>query len=199
MRFKFLFLLCLVLFPFGVKAECDYQRKADLQKIASNVQINSSYRLNENRVPIFTIELSNITPDIYVVDNYGKTITTDSNKVFEVYDGASVKYDIYSADINCHGYKITTKYVKLQPYNRFFTFDECKEYPEFKYCSLWYKTDMNNSDFYRLLEDYKKDNSTVDENDVTEVNYTNLVIFVFIGILLIIVIAFVVRRRFYEK
>lgn len=195
MRFKFLFLLCLALFPLGVKAECDYQRKADLQKIASNVQINSSYRLNENRVPIFTIELSNITPDIYVVDNYGNTITPDSNKVFEVYSGTSMTYNIYSADINCHGYSITTKYVKLQPYNKFYNSDECKEYPEFKYCSLWYNADFSYNYLKKKLLEYKNSKDVVQPVQTDKQASVLLYVIVGFGLFISVIVAIIYLRR----
>ena len=61
----------LFIFPLNSKAECDYKRMAELNKIASNVQVVYNYDVGQDGVPVFKLNIGNITNDIYVEDNYG--------------------------------------------------------------------------------------------------------------------------------
>ena len=88
-------LVCLFLFPFTVHAECDYQRMAELSKIASNVQINFVYDVGEAGNPFFKVILSNLTSDIYVTDNNENVFLTNGEQSYGVEDGDNITYNIY--------------------------------------------------------------------------------------------------------
>jgi len=185
-----------LLIPFDVEASCDYQTKADLMKMASNVQINSSYEL-VNNYPVFYVELSNVTPEIYVKDNLGNTITYDSNKVLEAVNGSSFNYTIYSGHPSCFGEKLNTKYVNLQTYNKFYGTDDCKQNPDFGYCKLWYDADFTVEYFRELLSEYKnkKNVSQIEQSNESG----NYLVYILAGgcLTILTIIIIVVRRKKY--
>ena len=55
-------LMCMCVTPLITHAECDYQRKAELSRMASNVQFSYTYDENID----FTVNITNIIDDIYV-------------------------------------------------------------------------------------------------------------------------------------
>ena len=93
MRVKYVIcaLICMCVTPTFVHAKCDYQRQAELSRIASNVQVAYTYDSVE-----FTVFVSNLTSDLYITDNYDEIKenyqirklrifqTTDSNIAAEV-------------------------------------------------------------------------------------------------------------------
>lgn len=191
-------LFLLFIFPFFVKAECNYQRKSDLSKIASNVQLSYTYDVDQENKPVFVVTISNLTNDIYIVDNIGNVYSGEGEISYGGYSGLDGKYTIYSNDNNCKGEQILKKYLKIPYYNFYYNSEECKENPDFKYCKLWDYVTINSSDFDNELLKYKtdKENSNIDNNksqgDFSFNIYTYLSGF---GVLLLIIIIFVAIKR----
>ena len=63
-------LICMCVTPLITHAECDYQRQAELARLASNVQLTYTYNSDSG----FQVIMTNLTSDLYAVNNYGQTI-----------------------------------------------------------------------------------------------------------------------------
>lgn len=197
--------ICLFVFPIMSHAECDYQRMAELNKIASNVQFSYSYELDEKGKPIVYVHVLNTTDDIYIDSLTASGLLVerlDNNKeiTLDFFTSAGMTFNVYSNDINCQGEKLLTRYIEVPDYNFFYETDECKKYPDFKYCKLW-SNNVNHDVFYSELNDYINRNKNIDNSSDGYGNHNNVTeylnVYIIIGVLLasIIVIFFYLRRR----
>lgn len=201
-------LICIFMSPLIVNADCDYQRISDLKKIASNVQFNYSYDLNSvqrqtlngiNTVnePSFSVDISNITGDIYVIDNIDNVFNSDTTLSYDSIN--RIEYDIYSRDVNCPDKLLSTKYITIPRFNDYSLSNECKQYPNFKYCSLWQDSDaIYSDDFDSELALYKKNISSKSkvnkESSGIKMNWYYVIVPVIL-VLFILGFAFIKRRR----
>ncbi len=161
-------LFCFFVSPLITKATCDYQRMAELSKIASNVQFSYTYKV-ENNMPIFYLSVSNITSDIYVTDNYGNIYRQNINDI-QIFLGSNMTFNIYSHDYNCQGDKLLTKYLNLPFYNKYSSYPECANYRNYSACQMWTNdAPVTDGEFYEKINSYKKTNSDkiIDNNDDT--------------------------------
>lgn len=155
------------LFPFSVNAECDYQRKAELSRIASNVQFSYNYDENNN----FTVNITNLTDDIYIkyedyATLYDQFIQGSNEFQMVIPSGLTMKYSIYSKDSFCPDEFIMDKFVSTPKYNLYSESEECKKNPEFKYCQRWMDTTIDQTKFNTELSKYV--NSLKSDNDKLE-------------------------------
>lgn len=147
---------CFFCFASSVKADCDYQRLSELSKIAGNVQFSYNYKLNNMRQPVFIVNISNVTNDIYIVDRTKQNVIAsfDGTYTYES-KGETLNYDIYSNDSNCKNQLIITRNVVLPTYNYYYNDEECQRNPEFKYCNLWYDTrNLSYEEFENAFQQY---------------------------------------------
>jgi hypothetical protein len=182
-------------------AECSYERQAELSKIASNVQINYTYGMQDKLV--FYLSVSNVPSDIYIVDPYGWEIRSNVDDI-EYTGGTSHIFTIYSNDSNCYGKKLSTKYVNLPYFNEYSTDERCKTARGFKYCNLWLDTrSMNKEKFDIEYAKYMSNNNStsVVENDGYDIlDSLSVYAYVIAGIIVLILIYFILikvknRRR----
>ena len=143
-------------FPLNVHASCDYERQAELSRIASNVQINYSYEVGWGAGAFFTAYITNVTNDIYITDNYAHRFSGNKEGSASYLAGSKVEYTIYSNDSSCYGEKIVTQYLDIPHYNSYSQSDDCKENPNFKYCQLWDYVIVDTAQFKEELEKYKQ-------------------------------------------
>jgi len=155
LNYLFVFLVSLFVFPILASAQCSYERQAELSRIASNVGFSYNYKIQDS-IPNFTVNITNVTNDIYVVDDLNN-VFVNSYEFNPLYtDQARIIYKIYSNDDNCRGELIFTNYVNFPTFNRFYSSNECKENPDFKLCGLWTDTRYySTEDFNSELEKYK--------------------------------------------
>ena len=145
-------LVCVFITPLVTRAECNYQRQAELSRLASNVQFSYTYDITTG--VDFTLYMTNLTDDIYIVDEFGnvfngageKSKLYSSNTVSGFQQGNQVRFEIYSNDNECKNYLIMNKYVNFPKFNIYSTLDECKQHPSFKYCQIWADTASINYD-----------------------------------------------------
>lgn len=202
-KYLFVFLGSLFIFPLVSSAECSYERQAELSKIAANVKFSYTYDVS-NSEPIFMVDISNVTNDIYVEDGYGEILTKNASKVYT--HGQTIDFSIRSKDNNCYGEKIINQYVTLPNFNVFSTYPECSTHPEFKYCQAWMNegTNLSKDDFDAELDKYTKttkvspSTETNDKFDMikqfVQTNQTILIISLIATIILLIVICIKKRR-----
>lgn len=145
-------LICMCVTPTFVHAKCDYQRQAELSRLASNVQVAYTFDSVE-----FTVFVSNLTSDLYITDNYNKEYYGDGKeKVFKFASG-TINFDIYSNDPNCRGEELLRKSITLPTINSFARSPECNQYPNFKYCQNWGELAISDEQFYSEFNKYKQE------------------------------------------
>lgn len=198
-------LMCMCVTPLITHAECDYQRKAELSRMASNVQFSYTYDENID----FTVNITNIIDDIYVSYFNPGTLSNEilngvGEKSIQVGAGVTIGFEIYSNDPNCRGDKLLTKYVSTPSPNRFYQFDECKKYPNFKYCQLWLNTAIDISQFREEFNKYETSLIQKNTNEVSNLKVLDEILlfvkdhsFIFIfgfSIMLLLVVTIIMIR-----
>lgn len=184
-------LMCMCVTPLITHAECDYQRKAELSRIASNVQLSYTYDSNYH----FNIIITNITDDIYI-SYFDPGRLTDvklsgaGEKNIGVTSGASLKFEIFSNDSSCNGDLLLTKYITVPVYNSFNSYDECQKYPNFKYCQLWLNTSITNEQFDNAFSQYTTELEEIRKKDDVEISIFDKIITFFNDNSYIIILGF---------
>ena len=188
-------LICMCVTPLITHAECDYQRQAELARLASNVQLTYTYNSNSG----FQVIMTNLTSDLYAVNNYGQTIYGGEEKTFN-YSSGTISFDIYATDSSCSTGKLLTKSVTLPTLNAYSYYDECKQFPNFKYCQLWGDFSVTHDQFMKEFESYKEDVNasltSADDGDsevleiILETLSNNAFMFIFLGCVIIIVVIY---------
>lgn len=151
-KYVFFALICMCVTPIITHAECDYQRQAELSRIASNVQVAYTFDSVE-----FTVFVSNLTPDLYMTDNYGREYYGDGKEKTFHFASGTINFDIHSNDPNCKGEKLLRKSITLPTINLFATYPECNQYPNFKYCQNWGVLGISDEQFYSEFNKYKQE------------------------------------------
>lgn len=199
-RYVLLFMFCMILFPNTSKADCSYERQAELSRMASNVQFSYNYEMGDNNTPLFTVNINNVPADIYIRkqnDLFGNVISNTSEYIESTVGGITLVYNIYSNDNNCRDEKILTQYLSIPYYNYYANSEECIKYPNFKYCQMWLNSSISLDEFNNSLEKYKSSqvNDMVIEEDkslidiITEnINYILGIIAIFVILVIICVI-----------
>lgn len=211
-KYVLFILMCMCVTPVITHAECDYQRQAELSRLASNVQFNYTSEISNGLR--FNLYITNLTNDLYIVDDYGnvfsgsgeKQFTYSSNTISGFRNGAKVSFKFFSNDVNCKGGFITTKYVNFPYFNSYSSLDECKQYPNFKYCQMWTNTsNLSLDQFQNEIQQYRRDSEKT--NKVIKTNYLDLIIDmlnqsyikVFIVFLMIVIIISVLFIKWQNK
>ena len=192
--------LCIFIFPFTCKAVCDDARISDLSKIASNVKFNYSYNVVDN-YPIFVVDISNLTSDIYVIDSLNNTFSYNNLTSMNYQFQNKVLFSIYSTDPNCYDEKILDRTVSFPIFNKYSLYSQCDDYKNIDICQMWSNVGISNDlDFYTRIEKYKAslisnlDDETLDESfdlfDYLPIGY------VLIFVVLLTIVVFAVRRKY---
>ena len=192
----FIFLGILLVFPMTTEAKCSYERRAELSKIASNVRFSYSYETGYQGNPAFTVNITNLTNDIYIKDSMGGIIAGDGETAKNYSSGAQITFDIYSKDPSCNNEKILTQYINLPVFNTYSKSDKCKENPDFKYCVTWGNLGIVDFEFDRDLETYKQSlniKQITTDNDNTIVSFLKKYYLIIAIALLTILTLFIVR------
>lgn len=185
MKFKYFlfFMFCLLFVPLVTYADCSDSRKAELNKFAGNVKFNYSYDVGEDGVPNFKIIISNVVPDIYVIDSDGNIYRNFENVV----SSDNTDFEIYSSDPSCN-YKIITRNITIPVYNIYSKLKEC-ENSSSTLCNIWYDGDFfNKREFLRALNKEKKSKQSVDSSDSSLKRSFNINVFIIGGVILSIMI-----------
>ena len=187
MKSKILFFLLfgVLLIPFNIRAECDYQRKAELMKLASNVKISYNYELVDNDM-IYHVELSNLTGDIYAIDS--SSTVFNSTSFSKTYYGDSYEtFGIYSNDPNCQGERLLNKNFTLPYFNSYSLLPECKSNSGHQLCQIW--SDTKSYNLQQFLKALKNVPESTDKENVTTEKTENYYFLIFIIVFAFIVIA----------
>ncbi len=186
----FVLFASLFIFPLNSHAECDYKRMAELNRIASNVQINYSYDV-ENSTPIFKLFLSNITSDIYVEDGFGNTYENNAENI-PIYLNYIYSFTIRSKDNACYGEKLLVKTIETPVFNSYSILPECKG-KNSKKCGVWF--DSSNLTYADYIDEENNAHVTKKTSQVKDTNLFNVILPIFGIATVIILILFVVVRK----
>lgn len=203
-KYCIVFIIGMSILPFIAHAECDYQRKAELSRIAGNVKLAYEYDVKEELK--FSVKITNITNDIYLVDGLNNTFSGSSEMSHRYKDGQTVRYTIYSNDNNCRGEELLTQYISLPYYNIYHDYSSCKLHPNHNYCKMWSDTRAVSRDKFEQVmyaETLKKniasineeENETFVDNILDFINEYKFIIIITGVVILIIVIGLLIRRH----
>ncbi len=195
-------IICMFITPIITHAECDYQRQAELSRLASNVQLAYTYSETNG----FQVIMTNLTNDLYATDLYDRVIAGGKEQVFN-YASGSYGFDIYSNDPACHGIKLIRKTITLPVFNVYSLYDVCQQYPNFKYCQVWGNINIDHSQFMSEFNAYKKnvlsekqsitkeeETSVLDK--ILEVLKNNIVMIAILsGIIVVTIIVIIVTKK----
>lgn len=157
-------MLC-ILMPSIVKAECTDGEKIALSKMVDNIKITPVFYEDTEK---FSILISNVTSSIYFKDINTQIIYSNSEKeqaIYNVEPGQSYRIRFYSAIPACYGDVITTSYVTLPGYNRYYKDTLCKELEEYKICQKWVNYNYSREQFEKEVNKIEK---KVEEKKVEE-------------------------------
>lgn len=200
MMFSFLMLL-----PVNIKALCTYNDKAILRKKASNVIPSYTYKESEDGVS-FSITLTNLSSDIYIIDkttgirypyNNSSELTIDGYSA-----GSKIQYEIYAVDSNCIAKYLTIKYVNLPNYNKYYKDPLCVGKENYSVCYKWNKVDITYDEFKKrvntLYNESIKEEPKEEELTIFDKIYNFLhdyYIFIFIGLTVIVFGIIMIRNK----
>lgn len=161
----FVFILVILILPNNIKAKdvCGYEDKTRLQRIASNISTSYTYKEEENEETgynsvKFTVTISNMHNDIYLINEETGEIykNNSSNEIIinDIKPGKYLKYFVYGNIDGCFGEKITTIYVTLPSFNKYYTDDICRNIPEYSLCNKWTSVKMTHDQFTSKVNNY---------------------------------------------
>lgn len=153
---KIVFFIVLFTIPLMAKADCNYNDKVRLQRIAGNVSFGYRYKETEYSV-VFEITVSNLTNEIYMIDQSSGRHYYSNNEDFTLSNyapGETIRFDFYAKNQNCTKAKLFTNYVTLPAYNPFYTSNICKGIENFELCQKWLKHNMTYKEFYDGVTKY---------------------------------------------
>lgn len=193
------FFLCLNV---SALTECSSSSMKNLAELAKNVSFKYEkevldIKLSEDDEDTFKEVYYKITA-LNLNDSLKVKVKSDEELVFtnetptinDFFNGERVVIQIYANTPNlCSGNLITTKIVELPFYNIFFEREECKTYPDFKYCKEFGDFSLDEKIFLEEFDKYKKNNIKTDDNIKENVKkygiYAGILIILAIIILLV--------------
>lgn len=150
MKKKIILLFLMIMFPnFISAATCDTKLFVQYQKLADNIDYETSYSKSANK---FTIKFYNVVPGLYIFGNAihyngdSENIVTIKN----VDEGSNVSYTINTSVTDC-GSMLKTINVSFPYYNTFYDTDRCEEYKnKLSICSSQFLTYKPSLELFEL-------------------------------------------------
>lgn len=215
MKSKILFFACMMLFfviPFQAKAaSCSNQEALRYQKIASNVNVTTTYTETNGTVS-FQVIITNLTPQIIIYDishnryyHYGDNGENPSEVIVDGFEAdKSYRFIAYATNQDgCEYGKLYTYYANTPAYNQFYNDPVCQDVKEYKLCQKWLKTNLSHDEFVKQVNEYKESLKTEETTRVQKVNSPGFNLAQFLidhyYILLIIIILFVLGMIYWNE
>lgn len=142
--------------PNIVKAECSTDEKIALSKMVSNIKITPVFNEDTEK---FNILISNITPNIYFRDMNTKTNYQNTGGevvIYNVEPNESYRLKFFSAINACYGETITSTYVTLPGYNKYYKDPLCEGLDEYKICQKWVNYNYDRAKFEEEINKIEK-------------------------------------------
>lgn len=169
--FKLILLFALFAIPEIVNASCDSTELYRLKQIANNVSYKYDYietKSNDGYSDVtFTITVSNVFDELYVVlakddtsDETQKVLLNKSNNEVVVKDikpGTNQRFEIYASSKSmCLNDKLSSFYVNIPSFNRFYSDTLCDNSKEHEYCKKWVNVRVSKEEFVKELTNYNE-------------------------------------------
>jgi len=202
--------------PFlDVKAseECTSSELKRLRELASNVSFTYDYEIIEQKyteydeytfkTAFYDITAFNFNNELKIrLKGYDDLLFTENEPTIGSFaEGRTVPIEIVAYTKNlCSGKVLLTKNIKLPHVNMSSFYEECKDYPDFKYCREFANYDISRDEFLKELEEYKKelDNPIFDDEDIKDF-FEKYQLYIIGGIFVltvgVIIITFVIKNR----
>ena len=208
MLFVFIFFINIV-----VKADtsCQSEELKRLKDLANNVEITYKENITEEKVGDnvfkdvnYSITVTNLNNNIKVMiiddlmkDNYKEFKSNTNIATLNGFrSGEKVTLTIMAFVPNgCSGKTLLTRSINLPYYNIFSEGDECKAYPDFKYCTTWIENtisrDTFDSEFTKYTDSIKKNaetpNTEKGSNSLLSIILIIIVVLIALGIVFYVV------------
>lgn len=159
--------ICLLLFPFSIKAFCYSKDKVKFQKLAEN--IDYTYVFDEN-TKTFNIIFTNLQTSLSL---NGVVYTNQETTLTGFIPGNSYNFVVKTNDSTCYDEMIKTIYVTLPIYNANYNDPLCQGLHDYDICQKWGNYISDRSEFEKQIQ---KINTSVNENDnqISEEEYKGI-------------------------
>ena len=146
--------------------ECTQDEMNRLKELANNVEFTYEYRIDETnpgegdywvKIPMYTIKAINLHDDLEVktISDFPVEFTKTTPQYDNFMNGEIVRIQFIAYTPNlCSGQTVLTKTIKLPYFNLYSLRDECKDNPDFKYCSEYGNYNITDEEFQSELEKY---------------------------------------------
>lgn len=154
-KFLLVIMLC-ILFPITAQAECSTDEKIALSKMVSNIKITPVFNEETEK---FNILISNITPNIYFMDMKTKTMyqnTKGETVIYNAEPNESYRLKFFSSINACYGETITSTYITLPGYNKYYKDPLCEGLGEYKICQKWINYNYDRTKFEEEIKKIDK-------------------------------------------
>ena len=136
---------------------CKYSNLSRYKSLASNISTTYDY-VEENNTLTFSITLVNLNENLYIVDNTTQKVYNYSENELTISGytpGITVKYSVYTKDIDCSDILLYTIRVVLPAYNKFYSDPICEGISNYMYCQKWFSHNLDYETFKNRVTDYK--------------------------------------------
>lgn len=171
-KFLRLMILLLLIFPVSTKAyynSCSVSDTVKLNKVASNVLSNYTYYIDSAGNLKFKIIVNNLHSYLYLYDTQTKQTyySTGEISIMNYGPGANLKFELRSNLGYCKGVYVSSIYVTLPYYNKYYSDELCKGIENYKLCKRWTKVNLSYEEFKNEITKYrnslKKPDAIVDD------------------------------------
>lgn len=162
---KIIFLVTLFLILIeNVQASCSDDEITRLSKLANNVTVSYTYNEKTNK---FMITFTNVTDDLSINDlTHNKYYSNYPEVTIKNFNSGKHKFYIYASDKNCYESALSSKYIELPYYNKYYAYNECKNFEEYSYCNKWLNSNLSYDIWKQKVDEYNKEVKKIEEKEV---------------------------------
>lgn len=194
-KLLFLFVFMLII-PFNVNADCEYTEQRELLDLSQHIDYTYEYSRD---IYYFNVTFYNVVPELKLVYN-GQNFTGLNNRVvINNLTDSDEKVQVYGSNTsNCPNTYIKDVDLNLPVYNVFYESNDCKEYPDFKYCVEFLAEEISEEEFGTELSNYiveeDLENYSSESNRENEfLNFKNIILVFVAMLILVVIVIFVVK------
>ena len=164
---KFFLILLFILFIEKINAECSSFDVLRQKSLVSNVNYSYDYYIVDNKA-YFNVTLSNLTPEMYLIDSLNNKYSYYNSKNGELFLNSysnNVEFTFYST--NCNNEKIGKIIINFPIYNEFYNDSICQGYNKFIWCKKWSNKVYSKQEIIELKEKQAKKQKILERNNET--------------------------------
>ena len=185
---------------------CDTQTESTIRSIVANVNIAYEINTNSNGNPYFTIYLTNLGSDMFIIDTASSNTYkgfSENKKELVINTTLSGKHNFEIYSLKCKT-RMGSKGVTLPSYNAYYLDPLCEGLESYKQCQKWsgYKASRNQfeTDIQGIKDKLKQIEEAKEGTKVSRAWYSKIIkVFFKIWWLIIIIIALSLAIYYYFK